>query len=345
MDDAIDMGSKVMVAIETRRKSVKHVCCPILAFAIVTAAGCVEPVPPARFGQLELAVEGRVWPVRVWAPAEADERALPLVILLHGTGGDGETILAQGDWLSFAERECFVVAAPTAPPYDPDRMANLFTNPAAWNSGGLWRSAPREDVDDLVFFATLLDELTRQYAIDESRVYVVGHSNGGSMALRVAAAFSDRVAAVASVAGPPWGFDDRGSATPVPTLFVFGDADPLVPLDGGLVRTIWGQRVGKEIITNVLDWAWANGCSRDFARRDEGVSAARMMVAGCTPGADTELILLRGHGHTWPRSGERASIGVTIDPQALLAPFQGPQTKSFDATEETWRFVSRFRKH
>ena len=51
------------------------------------------------------------------------------------------------------------------------------------------------------FTLAILRELARDLPLDRTRVYATGHSNGAMMAYRLGAEASERVAAVAAVAG------------------------------------------------------------------------------------------------------------------------------------------------
>ena len=72
----------------------------------------------------------------------------------------------------------------------------------------------------------------RAAKVDAKRVYATGMSNGGIMCYRLASEMSDRIAAIAPVAGP------MGTATcnprrPVPVIHFHGTADEFAPFKGG----------------------------------------------------------------------------------------------------------------
>ena len=72
------------------------------------------------------------------------------------------------------------------------------------------------------------DDIAHRTPADPGRVYVTGFSNGASMTFRFAAERSTRLAAIAPVAGPCRLRAPRLERA-VPTLFLVGAADPLVP--------------------------------------------------------------------------------------------------------------------
>ncbi len=74
--------------------------------------------------------------------------------------------------------------------------------------------------------------------MDRKRVYLIGHSNGGSMAYRMACQFSDQVAGIASLAGTT--FMDPTQcrpSEPVNILHIHGTAETIDPYAGGADST------------------------------------------------------------------------------------------------------------
>jgi len=75
--------------------------------------------------------------------------------------------------------------------------------------------------------------------IDRHRVYVTGMSNGAMMSYTLACELSDRITAIAPVAGDLPAVPCR-PARPISVLAINGTADPLVPYTGGTA----GKRIG-----------------------------------------------------------------------------------------------------
>ncbi|MFO0834790.1 MAG: alpha/beta fold hydrolase [Phycisphaerales bacterium] len=137
-------------------------------------------------------------PCAVYAPkAAADSTPLPLVIALHGMGGDDSMFIhgyGGGLLCRLAEDKKFIVAAP-------------LTYKLAGNAG---------------FIDSLIDDIAADYAIDRDRVYVIGHSLGGGVAMYLAQARASTIAAAACIAGAgPVG----KKVTPCPTLVVGAELD------------------------------------------------------------------------------------------------------------------------
>ena len=126
------------------------------------------------------------------SPLAPGERR-PLVIFLHGLGGSGAQLFhfAQLAELGRAHR-LFVVA----PDGTRDHAGRRF-----WNAGAACCDFDRLAVGDVARLEALIDWWRAHRAVDASRVYVAGFSNGGFMAHRLACAAANRIAAVASVGG------------------------------------------------------------------------------------------------------------------------------------------------
>ncbi len=149
------------------------------------------------------------------------------------------------------------------------------------------------------------------------------------MTFQYAARRSHRLAAIAPVAGycrgmlPP-------VTHPVPTLYLIGEADPLVPLHGGQVPSPWeGRLVRRPPVAESLE-RWANwlGCS-PIPRLSEDTPFYRREIYPGT--VKFEVFIVKGLGHHWPggRGGWSARIA-------------GPHHTRLNATELIWHF---FRQH
>ena len=154
----------------------------------------------------------------------------PLVIALHGGGGNATQFEQDSGLDALADREGFAVAYPFGTGRLQDRLLT-------WNAGHCCGQAQDRQVDDVAFVAAIIGELVRSAGVDRRRVYVVGHSNGGMLAHRIGEALPDRVAAIVSVAGAyvP-GVPVEGSGVlprAVPVLHIHSVDDPRAPYAGG----------------------------------------------------------------------------------------------------------------
>ena len=165
----------------------------------------------------------RTYHIHIPIPASYDKASpIPLLIVLHGGGGTGEGMvkLTQGGFNILSDKEGFIVVYP-------DGIEKH------WNDGreNVRYRAHREKIDDVGFISALTDHLVKQYNIDIKRVYVTGISNGAMMSLRLACELSEKITAIAPVAGSmPENMPSQCSPSrPIPVLMISNTDDRLVP--------------------------------------------------------------------------------------------------------------------
>lgn len=204
-------------------------------------------------------------------------------------------------WSRLADSEGFAVVYPEGLAVRPDRPSKFFTNPQEWHD-----SSGRGRHDDVGFLDMVLDRLPA--SIDRSRVGLTGFSNGAGMAFRYAAERTDRIRALAPVAGHCW-FDPK-PARPIRTYYMVGDSDPLVPIAGGTVHTFWGKN------------EWRPAVGETLRRWSEAI--------GEPPRSPVFPVkVIPNHGHHWP--GGAVQLGEKLG---------GPAATGVNATSEIWEFFA-----
>src|SRR6202163_991128 len=162
----------------------------------------------------------------------------PLVIVLHGSLMDAK-LMREGTVYEFdqlGDQHCFVVVYPDGYQHN-------------WNAchSKATFAAHTENIDDMGFVKGLIAREVAQRQIDEKRVYVLGYSNGGQMALRFALQAPEQVAGIA-IAGASLQAPEDSSCPEqgsVPLLVVDGEKDPFNPIDGGRVTLLWFSYRGR----------------------------------------------------------------------------------------------------
>ncbi|HEX5059386.1 MAG TPA: PHB depolymerase family esterase, partial [Kofleriaceae bacterium] len=240
-------------------------------------------------------------------------------IALHGNGSTGRQMERLTSFDAVAAREQFVVVYPDAIDHH-------------WNDG-----RPEFDtaIDDISFVASLIDETAREHAIDRSRVYVTGASNGGMMTYRVGCELADRLAGIAPVIGNLPATIRCEPRVPVSVLAINGTDDPLVPYEGGSIAHGHGRGSVLSATLSTATFAHADGCTGAEATVDEpdidtsDGSRTRRTQFACPAPLAVELLTLDGAGHTWPG-------GPQYLPRALI----GGTSRDFDGAERIWEFFS-----
>jgi len=217
-----------------------------------------EPTPEATTsgptaGSIEFHGVARTYALYVPASLQSGVPA-PLVVALHGGGGNAANLERTVRLDAIAEREGFLVVYP-------DGSGRLDEILLTWNAGNCCGYALDEQVDDIGFIGALVAQLSDMYAIDPRRVYATGMSNGGMMSYRLACEAADLFAAVAPVAGA-LNVADCEPAEPVSVLAIHGTADQHVLFEGGPpnVKADVHERVDRSVHYAMTFWAARDGC-------------------------------------------------------------------------------------
>lgn len=284
-------------------------------------AACGQPAASAQDAPAERSL--RVGDAtRSYLFAAAGQSPAPLVIALHGGGGNAATMVPR--WLDLARREGFAVAFPQGVGRTP--------RAGTWNAGGCCAHAMTSGSDDVAFIAALTDELVRQGAADPRRIYVTGLSNGGMLTHRIGIALNDRVAPIAVVAGAMFG-GEQAPPAPLPVLIMHGERDEVVPFAGG--QSLMGLVAQSQsrpfaAVRDAVDfWRRADGCASAPAISTAGDISIETS-APCRDGVEVILYRLRSAGHSWPGTA-RSETAVERARYAQI-----------EASEAIWAF---FRRH
>jgi len=271
-----------------------------------------------------LTVEGRQRGYLLHVPAKSASPA-PLLLALHGGGGDAEFMQRLAQFDPLADREGFIVAYPAGVE-------------GRWNDGREEAVTAAEDrVDDVGFLRAVVDDVVARYAVDLGRVFIAGISNGGFMAHRMAAEAADVVAGAASVVGGMATSIGRAFAPayPVSILIIQSDADPIIPIAGGAVGMVRGKKRGEMLSTQetlelYLERNRIQGppavttIDQDAA---DNISVERFQYPVGPGGVKAEYYLVRGGGHNWP--------GPTPLPRNVT---KSKIARDISATEVIWEF-------
>lgn len=214
----------------------------------------------------------------------------PLLLCFHGYTSYANIIMAYSNFNAIADTANFIVVYP---------QGSLLDGVTHWNVGG-WTL--NSTVDDVGFVNALLDQLLAEYAINPSRIYSTGMSNGGFMSFTLACEMSNRIAAVASVTGSMTvqTFANCDPLHPTPVIQIHGTADGTVPYEGNALWT--------ESIENVISyWANYNNCDPEAIVTEvpdidtsDGSTVQHIAYLNGTYCSSVEHYKVIGGDHDWP---------------------------------------------
>ena len=192
---------------------------------------------------------------------------VPLVVVLHTTGGDAEEMRRLLRFDDESVIHGFAVVYPEAL----NRTWNTCCTPGPGYP------------DDVGFVKQLIDHLVAGGQIDAARVFVVGASAGGMMTHRLACELSDRLVAVASIGGQLT-IDSCTPAHPISVVELHGSIDTIVPITNA---------------SSTMDrWADLNGCNTIADSTADGIMTTHVW-AGCRGSAAVTMITFAERGHIW----------------------------------------------
>lgn len=229
---------------------------------------------------------------------------LPLIIVLHGAGGNAQSAIETAQIDGLAEEKKFIVVYPNG--------TGVFREfLLSWNAGGCCNFVEPLGVDDVKFIDFLIDDLEMKYDIDPNRIYTAGISNGGMMAHRLGCDLTDRFAGIASVSSSM--LLDRCEPSDFLSVITFHNLDdPVIPFDGG-ESSKWVVKLFKLSFNPEKDavsfWVNHNSCnSSPQKNQNNGVYWEK--YSGCKQGTGVISYVDREGGHSWPGGDRTWALGA-----------------------------------
>jgi polyhydroxybutyrate depolymerase len=232
---------------------------------------------------------------------------VPLVLAFHGAYSDPRGTATYYGLSRPADRDHFAVLYPQA------------------SHDKFWQLR-RDQSEDVEAVRALLDRADRAPCIDHSRVYATGVSNGGGFTARLGCELTDRLAAIAAVAGGYARPSRCQPARPLPVLEVHGTSDDVVPYGGKPVDRSGTLPSFISVARYLREWAALDGCRGAPTQTTPRPGVTRLRWNRCAAGAVVEHLRLARTEHGWPGGKDQ----------------QGDPT-GVDAAEAVWGFLSRFR--
>jgi polyhydroxybutyrate depolymerase len=253
------------------------------------------------------------------------ETPTPIVLILHGAGTNARMMVPFCAMNEKSDEAGFIAVYPNG-----TGAVGIFLT---WNAGGLHERLAEGKADDAKFVGGLLNDLATVVNVDTKKVYATGMSNGGMMCYRLADELSDRITAIAPVAGT-MAIAEAKPNRPVPVMHFHGTADRIVPFGGpkGTPKFL----TFKSVEETVRIWAKINGCKEEPVveqledKAEDGTTVTKKTYSPQEGSAEVILVEIEGGGHTWPG----------VEPPV---PFIGKSTKDISANDMIWEFFERHR--
>ena len=156
-------------------------------------------------------------------PSNFQKNTGALVIVLHGSGGNGLGMEIGTGFSTLADQAGFAVAYPDG----------LFESNGGQTN---WAYFFNDFNDDVGFFRQLINALQASLGPDPKRIYVTGLSSGALMSHRLGVQLSDLVAGIGVVEGALFSNGNPPTVppavAPVSVLILHGDQDTTIPYCG-----------------------------------------------------------------------------------------------------------------
>lgn len=247
-------------------------------------------------------------------PSYGGMKALPLVLILHGFGGNAAGMVKLTGMNDKADQENFFVAY---------LNGTVATNASLDVTGSAWNNGLTPDlnltVDDVAFVRDLVKHLEGQLYVDSHRIYAAGFSNGAMMAHRLGAELPDLLAGTAVVEGTigiaqPDGtlYTIPNPVGPISIIIIHGKADTHVLYDGGQATEGAGKINAKSVADAVAFWTTADGCTGtpQQATMNNG-NVIKTDYPTCAAGTEVLLYTIVNGAHEWATLQNREKFSAT----------------------------------
>jgi polyhydroxybutyrate depolymerase len=244
----------------------------------------------------------------------------PLVIVLHGSSGNGHSVELQSAMNALADSALFLVAYPDAS----DGGFGLY--PSDWNAGNCCGGAYRNNVDDLAFLTAVISAMSAHVPVDPKRIYVAGFSAGGRMAYHAGCQLSGTFASIAVVSGS---LVDQACApnNPMPMIAFHGTDDPEVSYDEPAPTPPTAvPAAAAPMPPSARFWVGRYRCTSGTPSLIS-THTTRIRFTACATGTDIDFYKIQGGTHGWPGGPD--------------APGNLPPMNEIRASFLIWQFFAR----
>ncbi|MBX9724674.1 MAG: hypothetical protein K2X81_24935, partial [Candidatus Obscuribacterales bacterium] len=249
---------------------------------------------------------------RVYVPSSLKNRKQAAAVILNFHGGQGSALGTEKTYGmdDLSDKYGFIAVYPEG--------LNK-----RWHDG---RPNANPGIDDIPYISAILDDLKSVHAIDKTRIFACGISNGAMFCNHLALCMSDKIRAIVSIAGAITKADaERKTTHPVSVLLIHGKNDRFVPFNGGNMSN---TPTNGEVLSHeesVNRWLELNGGPLKKLKEleipsQQGSELGRRHIKQETPaqlrswqaknGAIVESVVISNGGHTWPGKVNQALFGI-----------------------------------
>jgi polyhydroxybutyrate depolymerase len=219
-------------------------------------------------------------------PTEAGADRLPLVVILHGRNMTPTAMASVSGFLGLQGHAILVYPAGVG---------------ESWNAGYCCGPAHSQNVDDVSFVEAVVHQVLSSYSDVAARdVYLVGYSNGGRMALRLACADPGAFAGVAAVEAVAVSACARTES--VPLLEVGSTGDPLLTIPHDAPPKHIAGHTEMTVAQLLARWRSLDDCAATSTSRQVGRLILTQWTS-CRGSGRIEFAEYQGGSHQWPRGG------------------------------------------
>lgn len=295
-------------------KFVLTMCFTLLSVSVHAQETVIDSLPVGNF----------VRSYQLYLPTDVENlQDIPVVFNYHGLGSNAFQQAFYSSMNLVAEEEKFIVVYPQG-------WYDSFFESTFWNMGfDPWLS-PENLVDDVEFTRALIDLLDEEYEIDQNRMYATGMSMGGMFSYWVSCHMSNKITAVASVAGALTLATSNNCPTSraVPLMQIHGTDDDVVPWEGATLH--------ESIPESIEFYLEHNDCPETPVfeeipdiNTDDGTTSSKETYGPCIDNSEVVLITVQDGEHTWPGSSVALQLGAT--------------SQDFDAAVVIWDFFKKYK--
>ena len=262
-----------------------------------------------------LVCDGNTRSYTIYIPASYNgDVAFPLLFNFHGGGGDIQGYLSLVDMRPIADTADVILVYPQA-----------LTDPE--NGSATWMHKEPTNHDDVLFVEAMLSAIASEYNVNLNRIYACGYSNGGEFAYDIACRMNASIAAVGAVARTMYmgSYDNCAPVHPTGIITILGTADAISEYDGINFGGVQYYLSADDVHDY---WANFNNCDTNpvmtnvpNSATNDGSTVEKYSWSDANGCTYVEHFKVIGGGHDWP--GVFGNMDI-------------------DASQEIWRFVSRY---